>query len=144
MTGQDGGPGPDRGAGAGPDRRPTAPTDSRPTVPFTLDDDLAGRFADLAGTRVLVVDYLVTRRPPQIALGELSARLQRTPPPGTVTVGTIEGVPCYAEPALAGVLREARPRLRPVAGGVLGQLAIELERPLPFIDYLSSVAPNRS
>jgi len=113
------------------------------TVRFTLDDGLAGRFAELAAGRVLVVDYLVTRPAPAVPTAELSARLRPGSPAGAIVIGTIEGVPCVADPALEPVLREAMPHLRAIAGGVLGQFEIDLARPLAWLDFLSSVAARR-
>ena len=114
------------------------------TVRFTLDDDLAGRFAEIAAGRVLLVDYLVTRPAPAVPTAELSARLERVAPAGTVVIGRIEGVPCVADPALEPALREAQPHLRAIAGGVLGQFGVDLARPLAWLDFLSSVAARRS
>lgn len=113
------------------------------TVRFTLDDGLAGRFAKLAAGRVLVVDYLVTRPAPAVPTAELSARLRPGAPAGAIVIGTVEGVPVVADPVLELVLREARPHLRAIAGGVLGQFEIDLARPLAWLDFLSSVAARR-
>jgi hypothetical protein len=110
---------------------------------IALDARLRGRFADIAAGRIVVIDYLVTRPTPALPVAELSVRLQRTPPRGTVTLATLEGVRCVADPRLEPVLREARPTLRPVAGAILGQLGIDLKRPLAWLDFLSSTAARR-
>ena len=108
-----------------------------------LHPSLAGRFSELADGRILVIDYLVTRPAPAVPTAELSARLQRARPRGGVVIATIEGVDCVSDPRLEVVLREAGPRLRPVAGALLGQLEIELARPLAWLDFLSSTAARR-
>ncbi len=112
-------------------------------VAFALDPALVGRFAEIAAGRVLVVDYLVTRPSPALPTAELSVRLQRTAPRGSACLTLIEGIPCHGDPVLLPVLREAGPRLRPVAGALLGQLAIDLDRPLVWLDFLSSTAARR-
>ena len=108
-----------------------------------LHPGLAGRFSELADGRILVIDYLVTRPVPAVPTAELSARLQRVRPPGGVVIATIEGVECVADPRLEVVLREAGPRLCPVASALLGQLEIELARPLAWLDFLSGTAAGR-
>ena len=137
--------GPDSVAHVGPTNtapgRPAAVEEHSRLAPaqIALDDRLVGRFAEIAAGRILVIDYLVTRPSWSLPSAELSVRLQRTVPRGTRTIATIEGVPCVADLRLATVLREAGVRIRPVAGAVLGQFAIDLDRPLVWLDFLSSV-----
>ena len=109
---------------------------------ISLDPGLAGHFAEIADGRVLVIDHLITRPAGGLPVGELSARFQRTPPHGSVTLTVIEGVPCVVDPRLVGVLRAARPRLLPVMDAILGHLAIELALPFAWLDYVSS-SPSR-
>ena len=113
-------------------------------VAIALDPRLEGRLAEIAAGRVLVVDYLVTRPTPALPTAELSVRLLRDRPGGVVVIGSAEGVDCLADPRLEAVLREAGPRLRPVAGAVLGQFELDLARPLVWLDFLSSTAARRS
>ncbi len=112
-------------------------------VPIVLDPRLAGRLFDLANGRVLVIDYLLTRPSWSLPMAELSVRLQRASPRGTVRIATIEGVPCVADPRLTPVLQEAGIRIRPIAGAILGQFEVDLERPLVWLDFLSSTAARR-
>jgi hypothetical protein len=107
-------------------------------VPLALDRRLYGRIADLADGRLLVIDYLITRPSWAMPDGELSARLQLAAPLGFVRIATLEGVPCMAEPRLVPILREAGATVRPVAGAVLGQLELELERPWAWLDFLAT------
>jgi len=99
--------------------------------------------SELAAGRVLVIDYLVTRPSWDLPVAELSARLQAVAPPAARTVATVEGVRCVSDPRLHGVLREAGVTLVPIAGAVLGQFALHLDRPLVWLDFLSSVAARR-
>ena len=108
-----------------------------------LDPGLQGRFAELAGGRVLVIDFLLTRPTPQLPTAELSARWEPRPPAGLTPAAPIEGVQVVVDPRLEEVLREAGPRLRPVAGALLGQLAVDLARPLVWLDFLSSPSARR-
>ena len=124
-----------------PTSAPVATPTARPAV--ALDPALQGRFAALAAGRILVFDHLVTRRLPHAPAAELSVRLQAHRPRGSVTIATVEGVECVAEPRLAPVIRAAGALLRPVAGAVLGQIAVDLARPLAWLDYLSSIDASR-
>jgi hypothetical protein len=116
--------------------------DDAPVV-LDLDPRLRGRFAEIADGRILVVDFLLTRQAPHLAAGELAARWERKRPVGFVDAAPIEGVACMHDPRLAWVLRECGPRLCPVAGAVLGQLWIDLARPLAWLDFLASPAARQ-
>jgi hypothetical protein len=126
--------------GGGPGPVPRSPGGQPDLVPLALDRGLYGRMADLADGRSLVVDFLITRPSWAMPDGELSVRLQLAAPPGFVRVATLEGVPCMAEPRLVPILREAGVTVRPVAGAVLGQLELDLERPWAWLDFLSTAA----
>jgi hypothetical protein len=131
---------PDSDQPQGPSRRPTIAADSGPIV---LDRQLEGRLAAIADGRVLVIEYLITRPSWSLAAAELSVRVQRSRPRGSMRLATLEGVECFVEPRLAPVLREAGLTLRPVAGAVLGQFEVDVIRPLAWIDFLSSTAARR-
>jgi hypothetical protein len=118
-------------------------TASTALVEIGLDPHLRGRFAEIAAGRTLVIDFLVTRPTPQLPTGELSARWERRPPAGFTAAASLEGVPCVFDPRLASVLRESGPSVRPVAAAVLGQLEVQLARPLAWLDFLSSPAARR-
>ncbi len=108
-------------------------------VAIDLEPELRGRFAEVAGGRTLVIEAFMTHGP-GLPRGRMAVRLERYPAIGLVEVATIEGVPCLAERRLVPTLRAAGPTIRPVAGAVLGQLTIELARPLVWLDFLASPA----
>lgn len=136
-----------RSSGASPQEHASttgSPSAGQPDlVTIDLDGRLAGRLADLADGRVLVIDYLVTRPSWAMPEAELSVRLQRAAPLGSVRIAVLEGVACVADPRLVAVLRAAGGTLRPVAGAVLGQLELDLERPLAWLDFVASAAARR-
>jgi hypothetical protein len=107
-------------------------------VSIAIDGRLVGGLADVAAGRLLVIDFLVTRPSWSVPEAVLSARLQAAAPPGWVRIATLEGVTVVAEPRLVGVLRDVGLTLRPVAGAILGQFDLGMERPFAWLDFLAT------
>jgi hypothetical protein len=106
-------------------------------ISLQLDATLAGRLATLARGRVLVIDAFRSWRC-GACVGDLTVGWRHSPPSdGFLELGALEGVPVFVGRGLRSVLDAAgtslvRSRL-PWSCGV----AIELERPELWLDFLA-------
>lgn len=108
----------------------------RSEISVGVDPGLRRRLGALAGGRVLVIDFFANRRC-GVTIGDLTAGFRdRRPGLGYVELAPIEGVPVFAEARLLPTLRDASPWLH--LGGPLfaRHLAVRLDRPERWIDFL--------
>jgi hypothetical protein len=114
---------------------PTRPI-PRSEISIGVDPGLRPRLWALAAGRVLVIDYFASRRC-GVTIGDLTAGLRhRRPGAGYVELAPIEGIPVFAETRLLATLREGSPWLH-LGGPVFAQhLAVRLDRPELWIDFL--------
>jgi hypothetical protein len=110
----------------------------RSRISLGVEPTLRASFARLAHGRVMVIDYFVSRTRRQwIVFGDLTASFADGPPgPGFVELASIEGVRIFVERRLLPVLAEAGPTLRPAGPPFARHLAIELELPERWIEFL--------
>lgn len=108
----------------------------RSQISVGLDPGLRGSLAQMAVKRVLVIDYFASRRC-SVVIGDLTCRLRATPPgPDYVELAPIEGVRLFAEMRLLAVLGEGGSSLRMGGPPFARHLAIDLEEPELWIDFL--------
>jgi hypothetical protein len=108
----------------------------RSQISVGLDPVLRGSLAQMAANRVLVIDYFASQRC-SVVIGDLTCQLRATPPgPDYVELAPIEGVRLFAEMRLLAILGDGGPSLR--MGGPLfaRHLAVDLEEPERWIDFL--------
>jgi hypothetical protein len=105
-------------------------------ISLQLDETLVGRLAPMARGRVLVIDAFRSRRC-GACVGDLIVGWRESQPgDGFLELGSLDGVPVFVGRGLTGVLDAAgttlvRARL-PWSSG----LAIELDRPELWLDFL--------
>lgn len=108
----------------------------RSQISLGVEPALRCSLTKLASGRVLVIDYFASRRC-GIVIGDLTGDFEDTPPgPGYVELAGIEGVRLFAESRLLGVLEDAGPGLRLGGPPFARHLAVELDRPERWIDFL--------
>ena len=110
----------------------------RSQISVGVEPALRASLARLAHGRVIVIDYYVSRTRRQwVVFGDLTSSFADVPPgPGFVELASIEGVRIFVEPRLLSVLAEAGPTLR-LAGPLFARhLAIELDLPERWIEFL--------
>jgi hypothetical protein len=97
---------------------------------------LRGRLAQLAATRVLVIDYFASRRC-SLVIGDLTIDFEDEPPgPGYAELASIERVRVFAESRLLAILGDAGFTLRLGGPPFARHLAVDLDRPDRWIDFL--------
>jgi hypothetical protein len=108
----------------------------RSRISLGIEPSLRTSLARLANGRVLVIDYFASRRC-NVVIGDLTGDFRATPPgPGYVELASIENVRVFAEWRLLAVFDEAAPSLR-LGGPVFARhLAVDLDRPERWIDFL--------
>ena len=116
---------------------PRAPI-PRSIVTIGLAAELRGRLAGLAEGRTLAIGFYASRCGPSVAVGDITVSwLEGAPPPGSVALAPVEGVPLVTDERLVEILRDSGPTLL-LGGPVFARhLAIRLERPELWIDFLS-------
>ena len=101
------------------------------------------RIAEKARGRTLLIDFFVSRCCTSGLVGDLETRwLDPGQDGGCEPIGSIDGTPIVADPALTAVLREGGARI--VAGGWLGRsIQVRLDVPEAWLDFLDSPAARR-
>ena len=110
----------------------------RSEVSLGVEPTLRRSLAKMADGRVIVVDYFASRRC-SVVIGDLTGDFREMPPgPGYVELANIEGVRVFAASRLLGVLAESGPSLRLGGPPFARHLALELDRPERWIDFLET------
>ena len=108
----------------------------RSQIGLGVEPNLRGSLAELASGRVLVIDYFASRRC-SIVIGDLTGDFEDAPPAkGYVELASIEGVRVFTESRLLAVLGDSGSRLRLGGPPFARHLAIDLDRPERWIDFL--------
>jgi hypothetical protein len=108
----------------------------RSQISLGVEPTLRGSVAPLANGRVLVIDYFASRRC-SVVIGDLTGDFRETlPAPGYVELASIEGVRVFAEARLLTILEDAGPSLRLSGFPFARHLAVDLDRPELWIDFL--------
>jgi hypothetical protein len=110
----------------------------RSQITIGVEPTLRGSLARLADGRMLVIDYFASQRC-SLVIGDLTGNFEDPPPgPGYVELASIEGVRVFTESRLLAVLVDAGPSLRLGGPPFARHLAIDLDRPELWIDFLES------
>jgi hypothetical protein len=110
----------------------------RSQVSLGVEPTLRGSLAQMADGRVIVIDYFASRRC-SVVIGDLTGDFREMPPgPGYVELASIEGVRVFTASRLLGVLAEAGSSLRLGGPPFARHLALELDRPERWIDFLET------
>jgi hypothetical protein len=108
----------------------------RSEISLGVAPTLRGRLAQLAATRVLVIDYFASRRC-SLVIGDLTVDFENEPPgPGYAELASIELVRVFAESRLLAILGDAGFTLRLGGPPFARHLAVDLDRPERWIDFL--------
>jgi hypothetical protein len=108
----------------------------RTQVSLGVEPTLRGSIAQLAKGRMLVIDYFASRRC-SVVIGDLTVDFEVTPPGrGYVELATIERVRVFAASRLLGILGDAGSSLRLGGPPFARHLAVDLDRPECWIDFL--------
>ena len=108
----------------------------RSELSLGVDSSLRGRLARLAAGRVLTLDYFASRRC-SVTVGDMTADFSVAPPgAGFAALARIEGVPVFVERRLLPVLREGIASLSLAGPTFARHLAVRLERPERWLDFL--------
>jgi hypothetical protein len=114
------------------------PAPGMPRLPILvgLEPSLQAQWSRLSAGRSIVLDYFASRRC-SVVIGALTADFRREPPGrGYVELASIDGVPVFAEARLVPVLEQAAPTLR-LRGPIFARhLAVSLDPPSRWIDFL--------
>ena len=110
----------------------------RSRISLGVEPALRPSLARMAHGRVIVIDYFVSRTRRQwVVFGDLTINFADPPPgPGFVELAGIEGVRIFVEPRLLSLLAEAGPTLRLAGPPFARHLAIELDQPERWIEFL--------
>jgi hypothetical protein len=112
------------------------PIIARSQISVGLDPSLRASLGSLAAGRVLVLDYFASRRC-SVVIGDLTCELRAAPPAGDfVELAPIQGVRLFVEQRLLAILADAGPSLRLAGPPFARHLAVELEEPERWIDFL--------
>ena len=112
------------------------PVVPRSRLSIGVDPALRARLARLAAGRVLVIDYFASRRC-SVVIGDLTGGFEARPPgSGYTELAGIEGVRVFVESRLLPTLEAAGPTLRLGGPPFARHLAVELEQPERWIDFL--------
>jgi len=108
----------------------------RSAISVGVEPGLRRELHDLARGRVLVIDWFSSRRC-GVTLGDLTASFRDgRPGPDFVELAPIEGVPLFAERRLLAMLAGAGPWLRSAGPRFARHLAVMLDRPERWLDFL--------
>jgi hypothetical protein len=110
----------------------------RSRISLGVEPALRASLANLAHGRVIAIDYFASRTRCQwIVCGDLTTRFAAGPPAQDfVELASIEGVRIFVEPRLLPVLADAGPTLRLAGPPFARHLAMELELPERWIEFL--------
>jgi hypothetical protein len=108
----------------------------RSQISLGVEPTLRGLLAQMANGRVIVIDYFASRRC-SVVIGDLTGDFRDTPPGrGYVELSSVEGVRVFAESRLLAVFGEAGSSLRLGGPPFARHLALDLDRPERWIDFL--------
>jgi hypothetical protein len=108
----------------------------RSQISLGVEPTLRRTLAQRANGRVLLIDYFASQRC-SLVMGDLTGNFEDMPPgPGYVELASIEGVRVFTESRLLAVLDDAGPSLRLGGPPFARHLAIDLDRPELWIDFL--------
>jgi hypothetical protein len=108
----------------------------RSQISIGLDPGLRPALGPMAANRVLVIDYFASRGC-SVVIGDLTCKFSSTAPgPDYAELAVVEGVPLFVERRLLSVLADAGPSLVLAGPPFARHLAIELEQPERWIDFL--------
>ena len=108
----------------------------RSRLSIGVDPALRTRLAGLAAGRILVIDYFASRRC-SVVIGDLTGTFEVRPPgPGYAELARIEGVRVFVESRLLPTLEVAGPTLRLGGPPFARHVAVGLEEPERWIDFL--------
>ena len=108
----------------------------RSLISIGLDPALRPSFARTAAGRVLVIDYFASRRC-SVVIGDLTCEFRAAAPAGDfIELAPIEGVRLFIEARLRPILAASGPSLRAAGLPFARHLAIELEEPEHWIEFL--------
>ena len=112
----------------------------RSLISIGLDPALRPSFAQAAAGRVLVIDYFASRRC-SVVIGDLTCQFRPAAPAGDfVELAPIDGVRVFIEARLRATLGASGPTLRGAGLPFARHLAIELEEPERWIEFLDGPA----
>ena len=110
----------------------------RSLISIGLDPALRASFAGLAAGRLLVIDYFASRRC-SVVVGDLTCQFRADRPAGDfIELAPIEGVRVLIEARLRATLAASGPSVRTGGPPFARHLAIELDEPERWIDFLDS------
>jgi hypothetical protein len=105
-------------------------------ISLGVEPMLRGSLARLADGRALVIDYFASQRC-SVVIGDLTCDFRAMPSdPGYLEMASIEGVRVFAESRLLAILGDAGASLRSAGPPFARHLAVELDRPERWIDFL--------
>ncbi|HLY15482.1 MAG TPA: hypothetical protein VKR24_14135 [Candidatus Limnocylindrales bacterium] len=108
----------------------------RSSIAIGLDPRLRASFGQLAAGRVLVIDYFASRRC-SLVISDLTCQFRPGTPAGDfIELAPIEGVRIFIEARLRATLAASGPSLRTGGLPFARHLAIELDRPEHWIQFL--------
>jgi hypothetical protein len=108
----------------------------RSQISLGVEPTLRGSIAQLAKGRMLVIDYFASRRC-SVVIGDLTVDFEDTPPGrGYVELASIESVRVFVASTLLGILGDAGSSLRHCGPPYARHLAVDLDRPERWIDFL--------
>jgi hypothetical protein len=109
----------------------------RSLVSIGVDVRLRPSLAERAAGRALVIDYFASRRC-GVVVGDLTAGFVGQPPAARnyAELASIEGVPVFAHRLLLSLLRDAQPGLIEAGPVFARHLAVRLEQPERWLDFL--------
>ncbi len=91
-----------------------------------------------------MIDFFASRCCTSVAVGDLTARWMANPPStGFTPLAPIEGVPLVADERLLDLLASAGPTIRLGGPPFARHLAIDLDDPAAWIDFLGTPAALR-
>jgi hypothetical protein len=108
----------------------------RSHISLDVEPTLRGSLASLANGRLLVIDYFASQRC-SVVIGDLTCDFRAMPPgAGYLELATIEGVRVFTESRLLAILGDAGASLRSAGPPFARHLAVDLDRPERWIDFL--------
>jgi hypothetical protein len=108
----------------------------RSRLAFGVEPALRVQLGRLAAGRTLVIDYFASRRC-SVVIGDLTCRFEARPRGrGYTELASIDGVRVFVESRLLDTLKAAGPTLRLGGPPFARHLAIELDEPERWIDFL--------
>jgi len=108
----------------------------RPQISLGVEPTLRGSLAQMANGRPIVIDYFASRRC-SVVIGDLTGDFRGTPPGrGYVELSSVEGVRVFVESRLLSFFGEAGFSLRLGGPPFARHLALDLDRPERWLDFL--------